>query len=201
MNDSIYLKKIGIIDSCNFSRLAIEKLCLSLSEEIRTYRFTTIKDMLNFLSRETIDVIFYDTLSSNDIYLDPDNDIRLIRQKSPRCRICIISQMLQFISIRAADHEIDKRIGIDDLSLFIKIACQKKILRYKRDYRIVFTDRIPLTKGEIALLRGYLSNMNTKSICQLMHCDIRKFYSYREKVFLKAKHNPKFFSVIGKLLT
>ncbi|MBT0721285.1 hypothetical protein [Rosenbergiella collisarenosi] len=200
MNNKEYVRSIAIIDTCNFTRIAIESVCNTISEKIRVLRFNSIQELVEYPQRTQIDLVFYDTLTTNSIIIDPDADIKKIKDNISGVKICVFSILHQFMSIKSADYEIDKRLSLEDFNFFTRILCQNDSERCKRNYSVVFYDRLNLSKEQVSLLRGYLLNLNTKNIADILQCNLRKVYFYREGTLKKGKNRPSFYKDIGRLI-
>lgn len=200
MNNKEYVGSIAIIDTCNFTKIAVETVYLEISKNILVLHFTSVQELLNCPIRYNIDLVFYDTLTTNRIVIDPELDIQRMRDSIPNIKICIFSILHQFMSIKSADYEIDKRLSLEDFMFFTRVLCQNDGERYKRKYSVVFYDRINLSKEQITLVRGYLLNLNTKAIADILHCNIRKVYFYREGALKKGRSRKRFYKDIGRLI-
>lgn len=111
-----------------------------------------------------------------------------------------MSVLHQFMLIKNADFELDKRIPLDDLSFFIRILCRHPQENCQRNYSIIFHNRLNLNKEQVSLLRGYLFNLNTRNIAELLNCNLRKVYFYREGALKKARTDRTFFRAISRLI-
>ncbi|MBT0727899.1 hypothetical protein [Rosenbergiella australiborealis] len=200
MNNKEYVRSIAIIDTCNFTKIAIESVCQQISNKILVLRFNSVQELIQHPQRSQVDLVFYDTLTTNSIIIDPELDIRKIRDNINGVKICIFSILHQFMSIKSADYEIDKRLSLEDFNFFTRILCQDDGERCKRNYSVVFYDRINLSKEQVSLLRGYLLNLNTKDIADILQCNLRKVYFYREGTLRKGKNRPSFYKDIGRLI-
>ncbi|MBT0723559.1 hypothetical protein HH682_03675 [Rosenbergiella sp. S61] len=200
MNNKEYVRSIAIIDTCNFTKIAIESVCHQISRNILVLRFNSVQELTHYPQRSQIDLVFYDTLTTNSVVIDPESDIKKMRECINGVKICIFSILHQFMSIKTADYEIDKRISLEDFNFFTRILCQDDGERCKRNYSVVFYDRIDLSKEQVSLLRGYLLNLNTKNIADILHCNLRKVYFYRERTLRKGKLIANFYKDIGRLI-
>jgi len=200
MNNKEYVRSIAIIDTCNFTNIAIESVCQQISTNIVVLRFHSVEALIQSPKRSHIDLVFYDTLTTNNIIIDPEIDIRKIRESISGVKICIFSILHQFMSIKSADYEIDKRISLEDFNFFTRILCQNDGERCKRNYSVIFYDRMNLSKGQVTLLRGYLLNLNTKNIADILKCNLRKVYFYREGTLRKGRLRENFYKDIGRLI-
>ena len=104
------------------------------------------------------------------------------------------------MSIKNADFELDKRLSLDDFSFFIRILCRNNSEKCKRNYSVIFNNRLNLNKEQVSLLRAYLYNLNTKNIAELLNCNLRKVYFYREGAIKKGTEQKQFFRSIGRLI-
>lgn len=200
MNNKEYVRSIAIIDTCNFTKIAIESVCLAISKNILVLHFTSVQDLINYPLRAQVDLVFYDTLTTSNIAIDPELDIKRIRDSITNVKICIFSILHQFMSIKSADYEIDKRLSLEDFNFFTRVLCQDDGERCKRNYSVVFYDRINLSKEQVSLLRGYLLNLNTKTIAEILGCNLRKVYFYREGTLRKGRNRSDFYKDIGRLI-
>lgn len=185
MNNMEVIRTIAIIDTCNYTRLAITTICRHISEKIKICSFSTVDELLSHPSAELFDFIFYDTLTLPDIVIDPESDIFRIKAANRHCKICVLSVLHQFMLIKSADFELDKRIPLDDFSFFIRILCRHPQQQCQRSYSIIFHNRLNLNKEQVSLLRAYLFNLNTRNIAELLNCNLRKVYFYREGALKK----------------
>lgn len=200
MNNKEVIRRIAIIDTCHYTRLAISAICEHISENIMICHFSSVDDLIYHPLAEKFDFIFYDSLTTSSVVIDPEGDIRRIKLVNCRAKLCFLSVLHQFMSIRNADFELDKRIPMDDFSFFIRILCRDPQEKCKRNYSVIFNHRLNLNKEQVSLLRAYLFNLNTKDIAELLNCNLRKVYFYREGALKKGQTQPKFFHDIGRLI-
>lgn len=200
MNNTEVIRSIAIVDTCNYTRLAITTICRHISDKIRVCSFATINELLIDPSAAHFDFIFYDTLTTPEIVIDPERDISRIKAANRRCKVCLLSVLHQFMLIKNADFELDKRIPLDDLSFFIRILCRHPQENCQRNYSIIFHNRLNLNKEQVSLLRAYLFNLNTRNIAELLNCNLRKVYFYREGALKKARTDRTFFRAISRLI-
>ncbi|MBS0910322.1 MULTISPECIES: hypothetical protein [Tatumella] len=200
MNNKEVIRSIAIIDTCNYTCMAISSICRHISDNIIVYTFSSVEELLNHRSVREFDFIFYDILTTCPIVIDPENDILKIKSTNPHCKVCLLSVLHQFMYIKNADFELDKRLPLDDFSFFIRILCRDTQGKCKRNYSVIFHSRLDLTKEQVSLLRGYLYNLNTKEIAELLQCNLRKVYFYREGAIKKGHSKKSFFRAIGRLV-
>ncbi len=200
MNNKEVIRSIAIIDTCNYTFIAVKTLCCYISDNISVSAFPSIEELLKHPDPEVFDFIFYDTLTTRSIVIDPENDILRIKQSLPECKVCLLSVLHQFMSIKNADYELDKRLSLDDFSFFIRILCHSNSEKCKRNYSVIFKNRLNLNKEQVSLLRAYLYNMNTRNIAELLNCNLRKVYFYREGAIKKGGRQSQFFRSIGRLI-
>ncbi|WP_294900284.1 hypothetical protein [Tatumella sp. UBA2305] len=200
MNNKEVIRSIAIIDTCNYTCIAIKTLCRYISDNISVHEFSSVEELLNHPSADSFEFIFYDTLTTRSIVIDPESDIFRIKQYLPECKVCLLSVLHQFMSIKNADFELDKRLSLDDFSFFIRILCRNNSEKCKRNYSVIFNNRLNLNKEQVSLLRAYLYNLNTKNIAELLNCNLRKVYFYREGAIKKGAEQKQFFRSIGRLI-
>lgn len=200
MNNKEYVRSIAIIDTCNFTKVAIASICQTISDKIDVYRFNSVSELLTSDNRNKIDLVFYDALTTNKPVIDPEADIREIRATINHVKICIFSILHQFMVINNADYEIDKRLSLEDFIFFTRVSCKDDRERCKRNYSVVFHNRLNLSKEQVTLLRSYLINLNTRNIAEILKCNLRKVYFYREGTLRKAKGYANFYKDIGRLV-
>ncbi len=201
MNNKEVIRSIAIIDTCNYTCMAISYLCSNISDNIVVYTFSSIDELLSHPSAREFGFIFYDTLTTQPVVIDPEDDIEKIKLINPLCKICLLSVLHQFMYVKNADFELDKRIPFDDLSFFIRIMCRENNEECQRNYSVIFHNRFNLTKEQVSMLRAYLYNMNTKKIAELLNCNLRKVYFYREGAIKKGQKKKNFFRAISRLIS
>jgi luxR family transcriptional regulator, regulator of transport and utilization of aryl beta-glucosides len=200
MNNKEVVRSIAIIDACHFTRLAITKICNSVSDKIIIHNFESVEQLLKSPYNKEIDFVFYDALSTGVLTVNPSEDIRTLKINNPSVKVCVFSVLHQFMTIANADHEIDKRVSLDDFNFFARILCQENNERCRRNYSVVSYNRMNLCWEQITLLRAYLLNFNTKDIAKLLDCKLRKVYFFREGAMRKITENKSLFRDIGLLI-
>ena len=200
MNNKEVIRSIAIIDTCNYTCIAIKSICRYISDNISIHKFSSVEELLNHPSANSFDFIFYDTLTTRSIVIDPENDIIRMKKMNPECKVCLLSVLHQFMSIKNADFELDKRLSLDDFSFFIRILCRETNEKCKRNYSVILKNRLNLNKEQVSLLRAYIYNLNTKNIAELLNCNLRKVYFYREGAIKKGSGQRNFFRSIGRLI-
>lgn len=200
MNNKEAVRFIAVIDTCNFTKIAINSICQSISNDIKVYTFNSVEELLSSEKNKEINFVFYDALATNDLIVNPTQDIMNLKLNNPQVKVCILSVLHQFMNITNAEHEIDKRVSLDDFEFFSRILFRQPEEKCRRNYSVVSLNRMNLCWQQITLLRAYLLNFDTKSIASILNCNLRKVYSFREGAISKLLEKKEFYKELSLLI-
>lgn len=198
---------VAVIDTCAFTAVGLAHLTNGEPNGNKHVNFSAFPHLDTLYKSDTrYDLIVYDPLNTNNIVVNVENDVSIVRKHQPHAKVYIYSNGVGFLKLSQVDGMFSKRISLHDLKILWLMTLNKLRGDSKgSDMNITVTDNQKasyLTNEEVSVLRGYSCNLTTRQIASVLGCTEKLIYFYKKSAItkLQAARGPMFYQQIRCIL-